>query len=219
MSSSFNHAVVIVGLPGHGKTTVARAEVLEHLKTHANGVALVHDPNRQFKDLCACYESVAAWRAAAAAAAAAKQPFPRGASIGGKASELTLAAIELGKRHNTAESTRVPVLVVYDESSLLDSSGSTYMGELDVQLLSNRRHWGIAPVYNVQKPTALQEGFYTMATRVYVFAQPSERRTRVLEDYLGLSDGELAELVGAQPFRYKLWCSGRGLVDGEARAA
>lgn len=211
--SDFNHAVVIVGLPGHGKTTIARGEVHHHLSTFPTGIALVHDPNRQFRDLCAVYDDVTAYRAAAAAAVAAKKPFPRGASIGGNAVDVTRLAVELGRAHNTAGNVKVPILDVKDESSLVTSSGSTFMGELDTQLLSNRRHWGIAPIYNVQKPTALTEGFYTMATRVVIFAQPSERRTRVLEEYLGLPDGALAELVGAPPFRYVEWQSGKGLVS------
>ena len=212
MTAQFNHAVVIVGLPRHGKTSIARDEVRDHLATYPQGRALVHDPQRQFRDLCAMFDDVAHWKRELHAAIAAKKPFPHGASIGGEASEVRDAAIELGKLHNRADNVRVPIMLVYDESSLMDTSGPTHMDKADTALLSNRAHWGIATLYNVQRPTALPEGFYSMATRVVIFAQPSERRTRVLEEYLGLADGALFELVGAPPYKHLVWESGKGIV-------
>lgn len=209
----FNHAVVIVGLPRHGKTSIARDEVAAHLKNYPTGRALVHDPQRQFRDLCATFEDVAHWRRELQAAIAAKKPFPHGASLGGDASAVRDAAIELGKLHNNADNIRVPIMLVYDESSLMDTSGPTHIDKGDTALLSNRAHWGIAPIYNVQRPTALSEAFYTMATDVYIFAQPSERRTRVLEEYLGLPDDALRELVQAPQFRYRHYRMGEGLIE------
>jgi hypothetical protein len=211
--NEFNHAVVIVGLPRHGKTSIARDEVSAHLSTYPHGRALVHDPQRQFRDLCATFDDVAHWRRELQAAIAAKQPFPHGASIGGEGKAVRDAAVELGKLHNTADNVRVPIMLVYDESSLMGTgSGPTWMDGGDTALLSNRAHWGIATIYNVQRPTALPESFYTMATRVVIFSQPSERRTRVLEEYLGLADGALLELVGAPPYKHLVWESGKGIV-------
>lgn len=205
----FNFASVIVGPPQMGKTTIARTLVRDHLA--AGGWAFVHDPNRQFRDMCAVYDDAAAWRAAAAAAGK-ETPFPRGASLGGKATDVTQLAVDIGRAHNTADNIRVPIMLVYDESSLMGSSGGSYVGELDNALLSNRRHWGVGPVYNVQRPTALTEGFYNLATDVFILAQSSDRRTRVLEEYLGLPDGALDALVGAEPFTFRHWKAGKGLV-------
>lgn len=219
MSESFNHAVVIVGPAEFGKTTAARSEVAAFLKDHPSGLVLAHDCNVQFKDYCATYEDITTWKRAAAAAAAEKRPMPRGVSVGGNAVELTREAIAIGKRFNSADNTRVPILLVYDESSLMTSSGSSYMGTEDVQLLSNRRHWGIGPVYNVQYPTALTRAFYERATAVYVFSQTSEKSTTTLEEYLGLREGALAEMIQAPPYKYKLWRRKIGLVAENGRAA
>jgi len=209
---SFNSATVIVGPPQYGKTTIARDVALAFLREHPKGLVMAHDPNRQFRDFCRTYETAADWRAKLARAASKSEPFARGASIGGSAAELAQVAIELGRRWNTADRVRVPLLLVYDESSLLETSGSSHIGQADTQLLSNRRHWGIGPIYNVQRPTALTEAFYSMATDVYILAQPSERRTGVLEEYLGLKGGALSSLVGAPKFRFAHWRAGEGLV-------
>lgn len=212
MSEGYNFAAVIVGPPQAGKTTAVRKIVREHLEKWPTGIALVHDPNRQFLDLCAPYDDVKAWRKAIAAAGAAGKSVPPGASIGGVASDITAAAIAMGREHNTAANIRVPILLAFDESSLMDTSGPTHLGDQDTQLLSNRRHWGIGPVYNVQRVTSLTEGFYTMATDVYVFTQPSATRTAKLEEYLGLAPGSLDELVGAPRYKYKQWTADRGLL-------
>ncbi len=210
--ADFNKAVIIVGPPQYGKTTIARREAIAHLRAHPTGLVLAHDPNRQFRDFCAIYDDAAAWRAALDAATKKKAPFPRGASIGGSSAALRDAAIALGRARNQAGSVRVPIFLVFDESSLLEGSGATNVSREEQALLSNRRHWGIATLYNVQRPTALMEGFYSMATDVYVLAQPSERRTSVLEAYLGLPDRALAALVGAPKFRFAHWRAGEGLV-------
>lgn len=210
--SDYNFAAVIVGPPQSGKTTIVRKLVLDHLAAHPDNLALVHDPNRQFRDLCAVYETAKDWRAAISKAGVGVASFPHGASVGGSASELTAAAIEIGRAHNRAGAIRVPILLAYDESSLMGSSGPTHLGDQDTQLLSNRRHWGIGPVYNVQRVTALTEGFYTMATDVYVLTQPSESRTEKIEEYIGLPKGALRELVGAPRYKYKHWTAEKGLV-------
>jgi len=209
----FNEMVIVVGLPGHGKTTLVRGETLAHLNNYPTGIALVHDVNRQFRDMCACYENVAEYRKAAAAAAAAKKPFPRGASIGGDASALIEFALELGRFHNSAGNVRLPIELAFDETSLMDESHTTHVPQLENMMVSNRRHLGIKPIYNVQRPTQLTEGFYSQATTVYILAQNSARRTRILEEYLGLPDNALLPLVGAGKYKYVMWRSGEGLVS------
>lgn len=203
--NDLNQAIIIVGPPQHGKTTKARQFAADFAT--AGGWVVVHDPNRQFRDLADCYEDAAEWRAKLVA----KQPMCRIASVGGAAADVTRTVVELGRAHNQAGNVKLPLMLVYDESSLLGSSGASYIGESDNQLLSNRRHWGIATLYNVQRPTALTEGFYTLATDVIVFSQPSVRRTAVLEEYLGLKEGALTKLVGGPKFQYIHWRAGEGV--------
>ncbi len=210
--TELDSAIVIVGLPKYGKTTIAKHEVEKHLRAYPTGIALVHDPNAQFDDLCATFESVDAWRAAATKAAAEQQPFPRGAAFTCAASAVAALAIELGKQHNKAKDVRLPIKLVYDETSMMDTSGPTHMDQLDTMILANRRHWGIAPVFNVQRVTALTEAFYSQATDVIIFAQPSQTRTRKLEDYLGLREGTLDPLVGGPKYQHVRFRQGEGLV-------
>ena len=207
-----DQAVIVIGPPKHGKTTIGRELVKAHLEKYPTGIALVHDTNRQFTDLCRWTGSVAACRANVTAARREKKPIARGWAFGGESTPVSELAAELGQLHNRADDVRVPILLVYDETSMMESSGSTHIAQIDLRINANRRHWGIAPVYNLQRPTALTEAFYTMSTDVYVFAQPSERRTRVLEEYLGLADGRLARLVGAGKYTHAHWRQGEGLV-------
>lgn len=212
MIEDFNKAVVVVGPPQYGKTTKAIDQAVEHLRAYPTGLVLAHDPNRQFRSFCGVYETVSDWRRALDQAARTKTEIPRGSSVGGSAADVTRAAVELGKARNVAGKVRVPIFLVFDESSLMETSGGSFMGKEETQLLSNRRHWGIAPLYNVQRPTALTEAFYSMSTDVFIFGQPSERRTAILEEYLGLRAGVLAWLVGAPKFTYAHWRAGEGLV-------
>jgi len=211
--NELDQAVLLCGLPKHGKTTEARRLAKAHLERYPTGYVLVHDRHAQFSpDITRAFKDTAEWRAELAAAAAEKKPFPRGASFRCSATEISKLAIELGEKHNNAKHVRVPMMVIYDESSLMDSSGPTHMDALDVDLFSNRRHYGIAPVYNVQRPGALMEAFFTQSTEVYIFSQPSEKWTHTLEERLGLRGGELDFLVGGPKFRYVLWRQGEGLV-------
>lgn len=207
-----DYEAILIGPPKHGKTTIVRELVLEHLRTYATGLALVHDTNRQYLDICACYESVGEFRAAAAAAGASGTPLARGASIGGDSTPIAELAWELGGIHNRDDRVAIPIMLAYDETSMMDSSGSTFITKIDLQINANRRHRGIAPVYNVQRLTALTEAFYDMTTDVYVFAQHKRRRVRQIEDQLGLEDGTLNVLLGAQKFVHVHWKQGEGLV-------
>lgn len=210
--SELDQAAIVVGLPKHGKTTIARMLVKEHLEKWGSGIAIVQDYNRQFGDLCARYETVEAFRAAATKARKEKRALPRGAAFGCKSSALAELARELGRLHNRDTDVRVPIMLVYDEASLMDTSGSTHISDIDEEINANRRHMGIAPVYNIQRPTALTEAFYTTATDVYVFSMPSAKRTSKLEELLGLADDRLAPLVGKPKFVHVHWKQGEGLV-------
>lgn len=215
--SNWNYTAIIVGPPGCGKTTLAATIVRRHLAT-TGGIVFAHDPVFQFsKHGCHSYSDVDAWRRAAddAARKGAAPSFPRGAAIGGEAEAITRLALELGAKVNSADDVRLPILVVYDEGSLLGSSGTTFVGAIDNELLATRRHRGVAPVFNLQQPSQLTERFWTMSTDAYVFRQTSDR-ARMLDQLLLLEKGDLGRAGATRlPAHHYIHVRvGEGIVDG-----
>jgi hypothetical protein len=194
--SGVNQQVHIVGPPGCGKTTLAVVYVRQALER--GWWVFVHDQNeaRQYRELGAVhYATAAAWREAAAAAARERRPLSRLASVGGSSGELVRLLLELGARHNRAESVRMPMLLVLDEASLTDTSGATHMADVDNALLSNRRHRGIGVVFLQQRIKQRPVQFYEMATDVILFRIANASKLGDLEDALGLEAGTLARVV------------------------
>lgn len=214
MVIELDRSTMIVGLPKHGKTTIARRIALEHLREFPSGLAFVHDQQEQFvPDLTRMYEDAAEWRKAQAK----KEPLPRGASFRCGSSEVRDLAVEIGRRHNRDKNVKVPILLVYDESSLMDTSGSTHMDKKDFQVFALRRHWGIHAVLNTQKVSNLMDGFYEQAVDVFVFNQNAENAA-LLEKRLSLAKGALASTVNAPKFRFVHCRQGEGVVsEGETK--
>jgi hypothetical protein len=215
VSLEIDQATIVVGLPKHGKSTIARREALQWLETYPTGIVLAHDKHGELAgDICAPYRSVDDWRKAHAA-----EQAPGGASFRCASSDVIKLAIELGERFNAAKDVRLPMKVMIEESSLANTSGPTHMDSIDVEMFSNRRHYGIAPYYNVQRQSALMRAFYEQATDVYIFAQTA-RNARELEDKLSLPEGALDATITEPPLRvcpkYRClhWRQGEGLVDG-----
>jgi hypothetical protein len=199
-----DQCIITIGPPKCGKTTIQRELVKAHLVKYADGIALVHDVNHQFRDLCRMYATVPQWRAAREKAALAKQPFPRGAAFTdfGEASAVAALAMELGSTHNSATDVQLPIYLGYDESAMMEDSGSTFIGSLDLQVAVMRRHRGIAPAYNTQRQSALMQAFFDAATDVYVFRQSSDDAIRAIEKKLGQNKGSLQQLASFDNFRY-----------------
>ncbi len=192
-----NFQGLIIGPPRAGKTSLASKLVSSHL---AKGVRVfAHDPNHQYRQ-CVRYDSAAAWRAKAVAAASSSSKLPLGASLGGPAREMTALVLELGRKYNTADRARVPMLAVYDEGSLLGSSGSTWIDSEDQALISTRRHLGVGLLYLVQRPTTLHTSFVELATDVWVFRQPM-RHVRWLAERANVSELRLMASTTLPPFR------------------
>lgn len=189
---NYNYCGIVVGLPGYGKSTLQQALIRRHLR-ETSGIVLAHDPVMQFtKHGCTPFVDVAAWRRAARASAEENKPMPRGASIGGVDSDaIVRLALELGEKLNSADRVAVPILVPFDEGSLREGSGSSYISPLDNELLAVRRHRGVAPVFNLQECKQLTRRFFQMSTDVYLFRQTSDRAEE-LDSLLFLERGTLA---------------------------
>jgi len=207
--TEIDEAIIVVGLPKHGKSTTLRRTALEFLQKYPTGIVLAHDPNEELcPDITHAYKNVAAWREAQA-----KGGAPRGASFTDcTATELGALVIELGERHNRAKDVRVPMLYALDENSENDTSGPTFQGQQDRRIWSRRRHFGVVPFLNTQMATDVNIKFWRAATTVVMFAQ-SEQQARHLEQILSLPEGALEELVNAEKFRYLVWRAGEGLVS------
>jgi hypothetical protein len=189
----WNFAAFIIGPPEYGKTSILRKLIRRHLAELPSGIVLVHDPVAQFgRDGAVFFKDAAAYRAAAVAAADEKNPpLPRAASIGGSAEELTKLALQMGERAgNTQDHVRVPILLAFDEGSLREGSGATWMGKDDNELLATRRHRGVGIVINLQDGSQLTERFFRMSTDVYLMAQTTEHCQR-LDKALMLEKGTL----------------------------
>lgn len=212
--SQLDQMVILVGPPKTGKTTYVRGLVIQHLVSNPTGIALVQDSNGdQFSDICATYNSVTEYRLAVANAARSNAPLARGAAFRGMESRaMTALAMEIGDHHNAALGVRVPIMLAFDESSMMESSGATWIDRSDLQLIATRRHKGIAPVFNCQRDGALTQAFFDMSTDCIVFSQNGSDGARSLEKKLGLPKGSLERLIGAPKFVYAHWKQGEGLV-------
>lgn len=187
--ADFNFTAAIIGPPGYGKTTLAKQLAAQHLAKHKAGIVLAHDPVGQFGG--SKFSSAEEFRRTALKS----KTIARLCSIGGVASDVTALADAIGQRVNTAANARMPILVVYDESSLLDTSGPTHMGTADRQLLAIRRHRGIGLVYNLQRPNQVMQSFFFSCTDAYVFWS-LPKFAAMLDDCLSLPAGTL-EAAGA----------------------
>jgi len=214
MSDRANFGGLAIGAPESGKTTVIRRWMHDFLVANPTGIAIVHDTQRQFGDLCASYATPDEYIEAASKAAAQRASIQRSIAITGHESQpVAELALALGKRHNLGKPmVRVPIMLAWDETSVLDATGSTFVGKLDWEIATTRRHLGIRTAHNLQRPGSLPRAMYEIATDVVIFRLTSDDTARDLETKLGLTRMTLQPMIGAPKFRYAHWRSGAGLV-------
>jgi hypothetical protein len=92
---------------------------------------------------------------------------------------------------------------VYDEATLLESSGPTHMGLADRQALALRRHWGIGWLYNLQHTSQLTSAFFRNCTDLYLFRQVT-KSCRLLDESMSLEPGtiEKSGVLALDKYRY-----------------
>lgn len=217
VAGTLNRLGILCGPSEYGKSTVLRGEVVDHLASHPRALAFVHDPHGEYvktvkdRGICLEYESADAAREALARN---RRDLPRGFAIRGSSSAVRDLAMEIGKRHNRKDAVEVPIVQADDESSLIDSSSKTSITKEDLDLVSNRRHYGIYKVLNVQSVRALTEAWFSNATDVWIYSQANEDDARELERRLNLGKGRLlgSRIMNAPPFRFFHWRRGAGLL-------
>ena len=198
MSGGYNFAAVLIGDAGSGKTTLAQVLVRDFLEEWRSGIVLAHDPAGQFSGGDA-FEEAADAREAIRAAQRGRRAMHRVISCGGEAREVTRLALELGEV-NRADRVVRPVLVVYDEASML-SSGRTHIDKLEEQALAVRRHRGVGSITCAQQATQLAAPYLYFATECRLFRSATSTVRRV-EDLFGLEPGDLEAARSLRPFRH-----------------
>lgn len=212
MTAEVDFQAVACGPPRAGKSTLARALVARWLSERPSGLVLAHDPMRQFRAVGSVAAPDAAHaRRELAAAAKARRPAPRAWSCAGSAPAVLALALELGRRHNTAGAPRLPLFVVVDESSLLSSSGSSWIAQADQEALATRRHLGLGLLFLTQRRTMLTGAFYSGCTDLYLFAQQA-RDAAAWEEVGHLPRGTLAGLPDLPRYSYVHVRPGDGVV-------
>jgi hypothetical protein len=168
-SKTLNLAGFLVGVAGAGKSS--HVQELANDFADRGGYVFFHDPTRSFEELGAVF--FASWAEYLATAAKdldeAGLPKLRVASFGCPWSELVAGMKELGRTYNTQNHVRMPMLLVGDEASGIDSSGRTHMSQEDQELWAQRRHFGIAILVNLQRVKNLPTPFWEQVNHIWVF--------------------------------------------------
>lgn len=203
---STNKVAIICGPRGVGKSTKARALVAEAL--NEGRWVFLHDPVAQYRGLAVTYRSIEEWRVAMAAAATEGKPIARGAAFAiGDALELVTLVTELGAKWNSADASRFPMTLVFDESAML--AQGTHVERTMNELLAMARHRGVQLVFLVQRRSQLSIGYWEMATDVYIFRQPIGR-TEEIAGPLSLARGSLDGTADLKKYEYVHVRSGEG---------
>lgn len=203
-----NFQAIVVGMPGAGKSTllrsIARRAILED-----GAAVLAHDRigdwEREWR-IPAFRDEHAVWELLAAG------KWPRAVSLQMLAADATRIARTLGQRFNTPVKLSVPMFLVYDEGTLVETSGATHQGRDDQELNALRRQWGIGVAYNMQRTATLPDPFWDLTTDVYLATMADERSVRATEVGCGLPRGALSHAMRLPPYHWIHVRRGRGIV-------
>jgi len=220
MSDRPNFAGIVIGAPESGKSTVLRMWAKQFLTNYSTGIAIVHDTQAQFGDLGTSYQSADEYREAMRRAARDRVEVERLAAIWGFDSDpVAQLAYNLCELHNHRRPTvRVPVLLEWDETSVLAKTSASYVARMDKEMITTRRHLGLQLAYNMQNSSGLPSWMFEIVTDVVIFRLSSDSSARDLEEKLAIPKRRLDWLIDSRPervcdpFRYAHWRRGAGFV-------
>lgn len=195
-----NLAMLVAGITGAGKSTFVRDVAHDWLER--GGWVFIHDPTRSFE--VPHFNSWAEYMAAAAANLdeATGLTKLRVCGFTCKWSELRAGMVALGKQLNSEHAVRFPMLLIGDEVTAIDSSGKTYIGEDDKELLGQRRHFGIAVVVNVQRVPDLMADWWGRVSDIVLFRLGSIEDTYSIEKGAELPKGSLAPATKLDKYEF-----------------
>ncbi len=210
MSAKVDFFALVVGPPGHGKSS--HAAKLAEARLREGRWVLAQDTNREFGRFCVEYKSVRAFIEGLAAGARDGHSMPRGAAFATSADEVLALAVQLGEQWNrSGGAVQSPICVVVNETTSFESSGSTHVGVGLSRAVSQRRHLGLEMVLCMQHLAQLPGAVFEAATEVHLFRQKRAKRLASLEDLLGEPEGTLAGLRDLPKHRFATWVPELGL--------
>lgn len=203
-TAKVDYMAVLVGPPGHGKSSLA-AELAEKRLREGRWV-LVQDMNREFGRFCAPYANEAEFLELANRASKEDRPCPAGAAFPLSADRVLALAVQLGTSWNLERGhVSEPICVVINETTSFEGSGSTFVGQDLARAVAQRRHLGLEMIYCMQHAAQLPESIFEFVTEVHMFRQTRSDRTDKLERTVGLERGSLEGLLKLEPHRYATW--------------
>jgi hypothetical protein len=168
-TKSLNLAGFLVGVAEAGKSS--HVTELAYDFVSRGGWVFFHDPTRSFEEMGAVVFSSWAEYMATAARDVDERGLPKLRVVAFTCpwSEVVAGVKALGRAYNTQHDTRMPMLLIGDEASGIDSSGRTHMSQEDQELWSQRRHFGCGILVNLQRVKNLPTPFWEQVNHIWVF--------------------------------------------------
>lgn len=199
-TKTLNLAGFLVGVAEAGKSTLVLELVDDWLRR--GGWAFVHDPTRSFR-----VPSYGSWAEYLAAATRSVDdsglPTLRVAAFSCPWSELVAGVKALARQLNSQHRVRMPMLLVGDEASGIDSSGRTHMSHEDQELWSQRRHFGVAIVVNLQRVKNLPLPFWEQVNHLWVFRLATPKDADIIAEGAQIAPGLMQFATRLPQYRFE----------------
>lgn len=198
----WNHAIIVLGVPGTGKSTYACQRALELGRTPA--YVLAHDPGwrlpAELPDGSVTpltrHDSIAAGQAALARSPAGIHAF---AVADGE--EVLLFGVQVAQASLAANGGQagVPVVVLLDEGVGTGAASPYRLGEALRQGMALRRHQHTAIILTAQDPRLIHYAMVGLATELVVF-RLNDRAALAELVRMGMPPADVAKVATLAPF-------------------